>query len=96
MLLNIIFALITLVLVIISLVGFFLLIFGTPAGIILLIIDASKPKEKRNPKIKKWFYILFSGLPLLIITFILWAIFQLISSFLGVGNNFTEFIPPEA
>lgn len=82
---NIVFAFLSLVLVIVALVGFLLLIVGTPVGIVLAILYFGKNEKQRDKRFKKWMMICFSGIPLLIAVFILWALLQLISTFLGVN-----------
>jgi hypothetical protein len=68
-------------------VGYGSLIIGTPIGLILLIINlvsSNKNKQKRFSK-KLVLILIFAGPTLLVGTFILWAIVQLISVFFGIN-----------
>ena len=88
--------LINFILVAIALVGFILTIFGTPIGIILLIIYFVKLKKKKNTKLLKLSLILLSGLPLLIIAFVGYGIVNLIATFFGVntlGSSTKDLLP---
>ena len=61
------------------------MIFSLPLGFILLCIKIIK--KKKNEKLNRWLLIAFAGLPVglvgLALVFVLWAVFNLISVFMG-------------
>lgn len=75
---------INLVLVVTALLGFVLTIFGTPLGIIFIIIYFVKLKKKKSTKLLKLSLFLLSGLPILFVTFLIYALVNLIATFFGV------------
>lgn len=76
---------ITLILVILALIGFSLTAFGTPVGIVLLILFFAKKKHKSSEKLLKWALFLLSGIPLLVLVFAAYAIFQFIFTLFGIN-----------
>ncbi len=80
----IIFTILEFILVLLGLIGFILTILA-PVGIILLIIYLVKKKEEKSKKLLKWSLFLLSGIPVLIITFILFALLNLVGTLLGVN-----------
>jgi len=72
-------ATINILLILLALVGFLLTIFGTPVGIILLFIYLYKGgKLKKNRRIKKWIFLMLSGIPILVIVALLNMIYVLV------------------
>lgn len=67
-----------------AMAGFILTVFGTPAGITLLIIYLISLKRKKNIKLLKWGFILLSGIPLLVITFVLYALLHMAAAYFKV------------
>lgn len=74
-------------LVLTSIVGYGALIIGTPIGIILFILNlvASRNGKPKKYSKKTVLILVLAGPVLLMGSFILWAIVQLVSVFFGVG-----------
>lgn len=89
----IIVSIINLILVILGVVAFALTVL-TPVGLILLLIYIFD-KKKRTKKLLKWTLILLSGIPLMTLVFLAWALLNLIATIFGVNilSNTTLPIP---
>ncbi len=76
---------ITLILAILGIVSFLLIVLGIPVGIVLLIIYLQKNKKERTKKLLTWIIVCFSGIPLIIVTFVFWAVFQFFLAIFGLS-----------
>jgi len=73
------------ILITLALIGFTLTVFGTPVGVVLFLIYLFKRRKIKSNKLLKWSLILLSGIPILIITFVCYALINLIATFFGVN-----------
>lgn len=64
--------------------GFVLTIFGTPAGVTLFIIYLLNIKKKKTSKLLKISLMLMSGIPILITTFVFYALIHILLAIFGV------------
>lgn len=67
-----------------AMIGFVLTVFGTPVGIALFVIYLINLKKKKNSKMLKISLLLMSGIPILITTFIFYALVHILLAVLGV------------
>ena len=81
----IIFTIFNLISTLLAVFGSFLTVVGTPIGVVLLIINLSRKKEDRSRKMTKWSIFLLCGIPLLVATFILYALVHLVGTILGIN-----------
>jgi hypothetical protein len=74
------------VIVVLSLIFFIWTIIGLPIGVVLVIIYLNSKEVEKKSRYKKWIKLCFRGILGLVIIFILWFIFQLILTLLGINS----------